>query len=80
MSNPFKSLESEKELPESVKDQTMGNVYAAKMIMDIVDLFVGKVGLSAQKLINPGASVHGTIKPADSPAQLDNGIENSPNN
>ncbi|MDX2246077.1 MAG: hypothetical protein SF052_04840 [Bacteroidia bacterium] len=54
MSNPFKSLDPEKKLPDSVKDQTMGNLYAAKMIMDIIDLFVAKAGTSAHLLISPG--------------------------
>lgn len=53
MSNPFKSLDPESELPESVKAQTMGNLYAAKMIMDIIDLFVAKAGSSAHMLISP---------------------------
>ncbi|MEZ4776442.1 MAG: hypothetical protein R3D00_24920 [Bacteroidia bacterium] len=53
MSNPFKNLDPESELPESVKEQTMGNLYATKMIMDIIDLFVSKAGSSVHMLISP---------------------------
>ncbi|RMG68367.1 MAG: hypothetical protein D6722_11855 [Bacteroidetes bacterium] len=42
--NAFKSLESQASLPPDAKQETLGSLYALKLVFDLVDLFVAKAG------------------------------------
>lgn len=53
--NAFKEIESQDNLPPEVKQQTLGSLYALKLVFDLVDLFVAKAGAVATAAISLNA-------------------------
>jgi hypothetical protein len=44
MSNPFKEIASNDQLPPEVKEQTLSNLYSLQLVLAVVDLFAVKAG------------------------------------
>ena len=42
--NPFKQLETHKEVPKEIKVRIMGNIEALELFMELGDLFSRKLG------------------------------------
>ncbi|WNJ21006.1 hypothetical protein [Pontibacter sp. G13] len=51
MDNPFKDLEPQDSLPKQVKKQTLGNIYTARLVSDMLDLFLSKGSAIAADLV-----------------------------
>ena len=49
-SNPFKAIETRKEVPEDLKESVIESVESAKLLMDIGNLFFGKFGKTIESL------------------------------
>ncbi len=49
--NPFKKMETTKEVPGDVKAKVMKNLSVLKLFGDITDLFSGKMGKTALELL-----------------------------
>ncbi len=44
MDNPFKALESKETIPEHLKKEVMSSINLSQLILDVSDLFLGKMG------------------------------------
>ena len=49
--NPFKELETHKEVPEEIKEKVMDNVETLKLFMEMGDLFSLKFGSIFESLL-----------------------------
>ena len=68
MSNAFKQIEPNDNLPKRVKKETLSNIYSLKMFMDLMDLFVVKSASTFSKAIS------GNNFPDEGKAMRDNQI------
>ncbi len=50
MKNTFKELESNEQAPEGLKNKVMSSINFSRLIMDISDLFIGKMGETLEGL------------------------------
>ncbi|GAB4415623.1 MAG: hypothetical protein OHK0039_24400 [Bacteroidia bacterium] len=60
--NAFKSLETTHRLPKTARRDTLGSLFALKLVMDIVDLFVSKAARVAAAAL---PSVSEEVPPQD---------------
>lgn len=44
MENPFKTIEPEENIPENMKKEVMASINLSQLILDVSDLFLGKMG------------------------------------
>lgn len=47
MDNPFKQIEPTDSLPKEAKREALGNIFSIKLVMDVLDLFIAKIGAAA---------------------------------
>lgn len=66
MDNPFKRIEPEDKLPQQAKQQALSNIYSIRFVMDMLDLFIVKIGAAAgESLPSYKETDHTDIHPSD---------------
>ena len=62
--NPFKKLDTEYEAPPRLKERVMTSVELSKLLIEITDLFTGKMGKTALDLLQATPKKPGNDAPA----------------
>lgn len=73
MDNPFKRIEPEDKLPQQAKQQALSNIYSIRFVMDMLDLFVVKIGAAVGESLPSYKEIDHTDNPSsdsESPQKL----------